>query len=147
MGTRGNLHGVKVEKQSHYRPGQALRVPGSSGSHISRQSAHGGGRVVSPTHRPPLPQQIFLVLISVRSWISPRAIVGPEGVFQWNIPMTPSGIAPAIFRILAQSLKQLHHRVPLELKRPGRKSNHHFLLVSRLIITGDYTSNISYHSV
>jgi hypothetical protein len=73
-------------KQFHYRPGQALRVPRGSGSQISRQSANEGGEFVSPTHRPPLPPG--------------------------NIPMTPSGIEPATFRLLAQCLNQLSHRLP-----------------------------------
>jgi len=45
----------KKVKQSHYRPGQALRVPGVSVSQNSRQTEHEGGKVVSPTHRPTLP--------------------------------------------------------------------------------------------
>jgi hypothetical protein len=84
-------------QQSHYRPVQALRVPGGWGSQISRQSAHEGGKVISHTHRPPLPPRkysSYSFLLEAES-----TPVRPNGLCQWKIPMTPSGIQPAPFHI------------------------------------------------
>jgi hypothetical protein len=104
-GGRQLRYSTSKVKQSHYRPWRALRVPGVWGSQILRQFVHEGGKIVSPTHRPPLPQEIFLVLISVTGRVDLRAIVRPEGICQWKIPMTPSQIDPASFRVVAQCLK------------------------------------------
>jgi hypothetical protein len=69
-------------------PVQTWTVPGRwvSGFQISWQSAREGGKVVSPTHRPPLPHKE--IHISFRDLVDPRAIVLSEGLCQWKIPIT-----------------------------------------------------------
>jgi hypothetical protein len=43
-------------------------------------TAQDGGKIISLMHRPPLPPGNNLVLISVRNWVNPRAIVQPAGL-------------------------------------------------------------------
>jgi hypothetical protein len=96
--------------ESRNRPGVAQRVPGRSGSQISWHSAREGGEVVSPTHRPPLPPGMFVVLIFTWGWVDPRAMVRSEGNMSLKNPVTPPGIDHGTVRLVAQRLN--HYATP-----------------------------------
>ena len=100
--------------------GKSVPLQAWTGPEVSRKlrfpdymtKAQDDGKVVSLTHRPFLPPGITLVLIPVRGWVDPRAIARSEGLCQWEIPMTPSGIERATFRSVAQYLNQCATAVP-----------------------------------
>jgi hypothetical protein len=58
-----------------------------------------------------LPPGRFLLLISVRGWVDPRAIVQLEGLGQLK-KSTSLGLEPATFRFVAECLNQQRYRVP-----------------------------------
>jgi hypothetical protein len=86
---------------------------GPEGSRKSRlpdfKTVRESGKVVSHTHRPPLPQEVVLIHTFIRGWVDSSAIVRPEGLVK--IPMPHSGIEPGTLQFVAQCLDPLRHRV------------------------------------
>jgi hypothetical protein len=78
----------------------------------------------------PLPPGRFLVLISVRGWVDPRAAVRLEELGQLKNPMTP-GIEPTTFQLVAQCLNQLRYRATPFSVMVHKLNNHHEIYYSK----------------
>jgi len=75
-------------------------------------TAQDGGRLSALRTGRLYSQEMLLVLISVRGWVDPGAIVRSEGFYiNEKIPMTQAGIELATFRFVAQHFN--HYRGPL----------------------------------
>jgi hypothetical protein len=76
------VHYQEIKGKTMERPLGLLEV---QTPRISTQSANEDGKVVSPTHRPPLFPTTIIVLISVTHRFDGRAIVRPERLGHWQI--------------------------------------------------------------
>ena len=107
---------VKSTSKGKAVPLQARRVP--EGSRKLRfpdflTTAQDGGRLSALCTGRLYPQEMLLVLISVRGWVDSRAIVRSKGFYVNENPLTLVGIEPATFRFVAQHLNHCATAVPL----------------------------------
>ena len=112
---------------SLHNKGKAVPLQAWSGPEGSRKlrfpdfmtTAQDGGKVVSLTHRSPLPPRKYTwysFLLEAES--TSRAIVRPEGLCHWKIPITSSVIEPATYRFVAKCLNHYatarhHHYISI----------------------------------
>ena len=107
-----------LDRTWEYQEAEAPRFQDNRHMKVVRLSALRTGRFN--------PHEIFLVLISLRGWATP----GRKNC-QWKISVTPSGIQPTNFRLVAQYLNQIRYRVPrnnLSMRKAMAKTTITFIL-------------------
>jgi len=98
-------------KQTHTGLDRPLGLQEFEAPRISRQSAHEGGKVVIPMHRPLSPQRRYFRYTFLSEAVDPRATSLPEVISQLPISEAAWAIEPASFRFVAQCLNQKRHRL------------------------------------
>jgi hypothetical protein len=88
------------------------------------------------------PHEIVLLLISIRGLVDPCAIVWPEGLSYWRIPMTKTGIEPR-----SQWLNQLHYRVPPLIYLQELRLNNRYRIIQTFRHSTMTASSVSIRSV
>jgi hypothetical protein len=104
---------VKKAKQSLHCPRETLRVPEGWGFHISRQKGHEGCQPYTPTALNPY--KIFLVFIRWRMSRSQGRKDYGNAKFQRHHPAT--------FRLVAQCVDRLRHRLAPRIVKTGFNPN------------------------
>jgi hypothetical protein len=95
-------------RQSLYKPGQALRVPGVGGSKDTRKSALQSGKAVSLRHGRIYPHEEFGALICFRGGVDRRT---HSAAVNQNPNNAPSN-KPANFWLVVQWVNQLKYSLP-----------------------------------
>ena len=126
--TVGNLQVTKIYLDDNYTEydhskgkGKAVSLQAWTGPQGSRKlrfpdymtTAQDCGRLSVLRTGRLYPQEILLVIISVRGWVDPRAIVWLKDFISMKNPLTPAGMEPATFRSVAQRLNHCATVVPI----------------------------------
>jgi len=120
---------------------KAIPLHGWVGPEVSRrlklsdfkEEAHGGGKVVSPTHRPPYPTKIFMILmLEAESGLQGSSAAGRI----MSMKNSNRGIEPATLRPVRRCLNELRHRVPRMIQ--------HVFSRHRTVLPADQRTSLSH---